>query len=96
MKISDLTSNSRRVDLEATVIEKESLRDVITKYGQTRVANAVIEDETGKFNISLWGEYADNVNEGDKIKITNGFVTVFNNELQLSVGRYGKLEILNK
>jgi len=94
MKISDLNDGTKNVELEATVIEKEEPREVTTKYGRTKVANAVIEDETGRFKLALWGENADNVNEGDKIKITNGFVTSFRDELQLSVGKYGSLVVV--
>ncbi|MCD6093128.1 MAG: DNA-binding protein [Candidatus Aenigmarchaeota archaeon] len=94
MKISDINVSSKRIDIEAKVIEKEEPRDIITKYGQTKVANAIIEDDTGRFKLTLWGEHADKVNEGDKIKITNGFVSTFRDELQLSVGKFGRLEIL--
>jgi replication factor A1 len=94
MKISELSGSTRNVEVEATVVEKEEARDVNTKYGRTRVANATIEDDSGRFKLTLWGEHADKVAEGNKIKITNGFVSSFRDELQLSVGKFGKLEIL--
>ena len=32
--------------------------------------------------------------EGDKIRIENGFVREWNNSLQLSIGKYGRLTVL--
>lgn len=94
MKISELNANSRKVDLEATVVEKEPVRDVNTKYGATKVANATIEDDTGRFRLVLWGEHAEAIKEGDHVQILNGFVSAFRDELQLSVGKFGKITVL--
>jgi len=34
------------------------------------------------------------VNVGDKIKIENGYVTSFKGEIQLNIGKFGKLTVL--
>jgi replication factor A1 len=94
MKIADLKEGSSRVNIEAKVVEKESTRDVTTKFGPTKVANAVIEDDSGTIVLVLWGEDADKINQGDSIKIENGFVKEWNNSLQLSVGKYGKMTVV--
>ncbi|MCD6216032.1 MAG: DNA-binding protein [Candidatus Aenigmarchaeota archaeon] len=96
MKIAELKNNSRKVDIEAKVIEKEEPRDVNTRYGKTKVANAKIEDDTGTFTLVLWGEQAENVLEGSIIKIENGYVSLWNDEPQLSVGKFGKLTIVKE
>ncbi len=94
MKISDLKEGSSKVNLEAKVTEKEETREVTTRFGRTKVANAVIEDESGSIVLVLWGEQADNINQGDQVKIENGFVKEWNNSLQLSIGKFGKLTVL--
>jgi replication factor A1 len=94
MKISDLKEGSGKVNIEAKVVEKEATREITTRFGRTKVANAVIEDDSGTIVLVLWGEQADNVNEGDTVKIENGYVKDWNNSLQLSVGKYGKLTVL--
>ncbi len=94
MKISDLKEGSSKVDLEAKVTEKEETREVTTRFGRTKVANAVIEDESGSIVLVLWGEQADNIKQGDQIKVENGFVKEWNNSLQLSIGKFGKLTVL--
>ena len=94
MKISDLKDGTGKVDIEAKVIEKEAAREVNTKFGRSKVANAVLEDESGTIALTLWGDDADKVKEGDMLKIENGFVKEWNSTLQLSVGKYGKMTVL--
>lgn len=94
MKISDLKEGSSKVNIEAKVTEKEETREVTTRFGKTKVANSVIEDDSGSMVLVLWGEQADQVKQGDNIKIENGFVKEWNNSLQLSVGKFGKLTVL--
>ncbi|MBI3190736.1 DNA-binding protein [archaeon] len=94
MKISELKEGTSKVNLEAKVVEKEDSREINTKFGQTKVANAVIEDDSGSIALTLWGDDADRIKQGDEIKIENGFVREWNNTLQLSVGKFGKLTVL--
>jgi replication factor A1 len=97
MNISDLKAGASNVDVEAVVAEKDEPREVVTKYGKRlNVANAILKDDTGSIAISLWGESIDLVNVGDKIKITNGYVNEFRGTPQLSTGKYGKIEVLEK
>lgn len=91
--ISEISAETRKINLEAKVIEKEPVRNVNTKFGQTKVCNAIIEDESGSMILILWGEEVDKVNSGDKIKIENGYVKEWNGSLQLNVGKYGKLDV---
>ncbi|MBS3051481.1 MAG: DNA-binding protein [Candidatus Aenigmarchaeota archaeon] len=94
MKISELKDGTGKADIEAKVVEKEATREVNTKFGRSKVANAVIEDDSGTIALTLWGDDADKVKEGDTLKIENGFVKEWNGTLQLSVGKYGKMTVL--
>ncbi len=94
MKIAELTATSRKVSINATVTQKGEPRDVNTRYGATRVCECVIEDESGNMKLVLWGDECDSVKEGDRIKIENGYIREWNGEIQLNVGKYGKLEVL--
>ena len=94
MKISEINSSSRKINLTATVTEKQEPRDVNTRYGRTRVADATIEDDSGNIKLVLWGDEIDGINVGDKIQVENGFIKEWNGEMQLSVGKYGKLSVL--
>lgn len=86
----------KRVEVEAQVTEKGTPREVMSRYKDETytVADAVVADESGSIKLTLWNEQIDQVNVNDKIKIENGYITSFKGEIQLNVGKYGKLTIL--
>ena len=95
MKIKDLRDGMKRIEVEATVIDKTGPREVMSRYKDVvhRVANATVSDDSGSIKLTLWNEQIDQVNVNDKIRIENGYVTSFRGEIQLNVGRYGKLSV---
>ena len=97
MNISDLKAGASNVDVEAVVAEKDEPREVVTKYGKKlSVANAILKDDTGSIAISLWGDTIGQINVGDKVKVTNGYVNEFRGTPQLSTGKFGKIEVIEK
>lgn len=95
MKIKELRNGMKRVNVVAKVIEKSDPREVISRYKDEvyRVATAMISDETGTIKLTLWNDQIDQVNVNDTVKIENGYITTFRGEIQLNVGRYGKLSV---
>jgi len=92
MQIKDLQPKTGKVDIELEVVEKDEPRE-FTKFGSVgKVCNAKVKDETGEIKLTLWNEQVDQINVGDKIKITNGYVSEYQGEMQLSTGKFGKLE----
>src|SRR4030042_3185203 len=93
--IKDLNDGMKRVSVEAKVVEKGDAREVKSKFKDEtyRIVDAVIADETGRIKFTLWNEQADQVNVGDNIKIENGYVTSFKGEIQLNVGKFGKMTV---
>ncbi len=85
----------RTVEAEGEVVEISSPRDVSLRTGgQARVADATLKDETGTIKLSLWDAQIDQVKKGSRVKVSNGYTNNFRGEVQLNIGRYGKLEIL--
>lgn len=86
----------RRVDVEGKIVEKADARQVMSRYKDVvlRVADAVLSDETGTIKLTLWNDQIDQVNVNDNVKIESGYVKSFRGEIQLNVGRYGKLSVL--
>jgi replication factor A1 len=86
----------RRVDVEAKIVEKSETREVRSRSRDEtyRVADAVIQDDTGTIKLTLWNEQIDQVNIGDTIRIENGYIRSFRGEIQLNAGRYGTLNVL--
>ena len=96
MQIKDLQPKQGKVDIEVEVKEIGDVRE-FQKFGKVgRVANATVADETGTIKLTLWNEDIDKIKVGDKLKITNGFVSEFQGEKQLSAGRFGKLEVIGQ
>ena len=85
----------KRVTVEAKVVEKSDPREVKSRYKDEtyQVADAIIADETGSIKLTLWNEQIDQVKVDNKVKIENGYVTSFKGEVQLNVGKFGKLTI---
>ena len=96
MKIKELQTGMKRVEVEATVIEKGNPRQVQSRFKEEtyNVADAMVQDDSGAIKLTLWNEQIDQVNVGDNIKIENGYVTSFKGETQLNVGKFGKLTVL--
>lgn len=93
MKISELKAGTGKVNIEAKVIEKKEPREVNTMYGRKFVCEAVLEDDSGQVTLVLWGDEVSKVEVGNNVKIENGFVKEWNNQLQLSAGKFGKITV---
>ncbi len=85
----------KRVNVEAKVVEKSNPREVMSRFKDEtyKVADAVVADDSGSIKLTLWNEQIDQVNVNDNIKIENGYVTSFKGEIQLNVGKFGKLTV---
>lgn len=94
MKISELKDGAMRIGVEAKIIEKGEPREVNTRFGRTRVCDAMIEDDSGTVTLTLWGEQIDSVKEGDMIRVQNGYVRSWQEKLQVNVGKYGKIQVI--
>jgi len=95
MKIEDLRNGMKQVEVEAKVLEKTATREVMSRYKNEtyRVATAIVSDDTGKIKLTLWNDQIEQVNENDTVKIENGYVSSFRGEIQLNIGRNGKLTV---
>jgi replication factor A1 len=96
MNISQLKPKSNVDKIELTVVEKEEARGFISRLGvKGKVCNAVAKDDSGtRIGLTLWNEEIDKVDVNDRIRILNGWVKEWNGNLELSAGRFGKLEVL--
>ena len=95
LNISDLKNGMKRIEVEAKVVEKGATREVMSRFKDEsyKVASVIVADETGSIKLTLWNEQIDQVHVDDKIKVENGYVTSFKGEIQLNVGKFGKLTV---
>ena len=75
---------------------KNEPRTVNTKYGETQVCDAMLEDDSGEIKLTLWGDDIPKVNVGDTISITDGYTNTFKDEVSINKSRSGKLEVINE
>ncbi|MCG2718236.1 MAG: OB-fold nucleic acid binding domain-containing protein [Nanoarchaeota archaeon] len=96
MEIKDLEPKQAKVNIEVKVKSIGSVRE-FQKFGKVgRVANCQVEDKSGSIKLTLWNDDIDKIREGDTLRITNGFVSEFQGEKQLSAGRFGKIEVIGE
>jgi ssDNA-binding replication factor A large subunit len=94
MEVKDLKPRTGKVDITLEITEKSEPKE-FAKFGSVgRVCNAKGKDATGTISITLWNEQIDNVNTGDTVHISNGYVSEYQGEMQLSTGKFGQLEIV--
>jgi replication factor A1 len=95
LDVKDLRNGMKRVTVEANVVEKGETREVRSRYTDEtyNVADAVVADETGSIKLTLWNEQIDQVEVGNRIKIENGYVTSFQGQIQLNVGKFGTMTV---
>ncbi len=91
--IDDLKVGDTNVTVEGTVVSMSDIRAVNTKYGKKKVADAVIEDKSGRIKLSLWEDQINMVEEGDDIKISPAYVTEWKDEKQLNLRRGGRIVV---
>lgn len=96
MEVKDLKPKQGNVELELDIVDVSPSRE-FEKFGKKgKVANAIGKDGTGDIKLTLWNEQADMVKAGDRIKITNGYVSEWQGEMQLGTGRFGKLDVISE
>lgn len=93
-KVGDLTPQSKAVNVTAKVVSKTEIREIpMGRDGSPhKVSDALVGDETGVVYLTLWDDNIEKVNEGDTIRVENGYVTLFKGNIRLNIGKYGKLE----
>jgi len=82
------------INVQGKIVDKGEVRTVTTKFGETKVCDAYLEDDSGRIKLTLWAEDIEKVKDGDMVSIEGGYTTTFREVIQLNKGRKdGKLEV---
>ena len=96
MEIKDIQARQGNIDVVFTIVSKDEPR-TFEKFGKEgRVCNAKGKDDSGEITLTLWNEQIDEVSIGDKVHVQNGWCSEYRDQKQLSTGKFGKLEIVEK
>ncbi|MFX1510498.1 MAG: GNAT family N-acetyltransferase [Promethearchaeota archaeon] len=92
-RIADIQNGQQRVLVEGMVEEISKPRTVFSKKTgeELKVAEIRFSDETGSIKLVIWNEQIRQVKENTSIRIEEGYVKEFRNELQLSIGKWGMI-----
>ena len=92
MNISELKTGMRGVSVVGKIVSISEPRTVNLRAGGTaQVADAVLSDDTGSIKLSLWDSQINQVKQGDKVSVENGYIQSFRGENSLNIGKYGKI-----
>ena len=95
MLVKDLKAKTPVDEIVLEVVSKGEVREFANERGSGKVCNAAATDgEKKEISLTLWNEQCEQVNEGDRVKITDGWCSEFQGALQVSTGRKGTLEVL--
>jgi len=87
-KVGQLKDGMKGLRVEGRIMAVSSPRKV---GGGKRIADAFLSDGSGTIKLVLWEDQINLVKEGIAVVIENGYVTSFRGNLQLNLGRYGKI-----
>ncbi len=93
--IASLREGMNNVVVEGKVAEKSYPRMVRSKKtGETlTVANAALEDDSGRIVMVLWDKQFEVVKVGSRLRVENGYTNSYSGVTQLNIG-YGRLIVL--
>ena len=95
--ISQVKNMRSGINTKGVVKSMGDPRTVNLKSGGTiDVCDAILSDgetENDEVKLTLWGDDIKAVNVGDTIVITNGYTNSFRDEVSLTKGKFGKMEV---
>jgi ssDNA-binding replication factor A large subunit len=92
VKIAELAPDEDFLEVVGRVVERGELRE----FRGSKVMSVTLGDETGCVRVSLWDEHARRGSEvklGQVLRLVNAQATTFRDQIELRLGRFGKLEI---
>ncbi|MEM0020967.1 MAG: OB-fold nucleic acid binding domain-containing protein [Fervidicoccaceae archaeon] len=85
-KVMELKQGESSITIKGRVLEANEPKTIETKKGTRTISEAVLGDETGRVKMTLWGDKAGSIEEGQAVKITNAWTTGYRGKVQLNVG----------
>ncbi|MFX1293369.1 MAG: hypothetical protein ACFFD2_00725 [Promethearchaeota archaeon] len=88
IQIKDLTPNSKNINIVVKLVAKTE-----PHYAKGhKIVTFTASDPTGQIPIPFWNNDIEQVKVGDYIEIQNGYISIFRDEIQLNIGKYGSFQ----
>jgi len=95
MQVKELSPRSGFDELTLEIVSKGEDREFANANGSGKVCSCAAKDTDGtEVSVTLWNEQCSEYNEGDKIKLSNGWTSEYQGQIQVSTGKQGTIEKL--
>ncbi len=84
--VRDLKPGMRGITLRVRVLEASSPETVETRRGKRTLSRALVGDETGRVQVTLWGRAAGRLKPGEAVELRDAWVTSYRGQLVVNVG----------
>lgn len=92
MKINELKANSKVSYVKGLIVTIDEPKE----YNGTKLQEMNIKDETGEIKLTVWAEFVGLFSVGEEIVVTEGWCKSFKEQLQITTGKFGKIEKVKK
>jgi replication factor A1 len=92
-RIEEIQDGQQRVAVEGYVEEITSPRTVRSKKTgeDLRVSDVTLTDDTGSIKLVLWNNQISQIKPDSNVRIEEGYVKIYRDELQMSIGQWGTI-----
>ncbi|VVB74906.1 Single-stranded DNA binding protein Ssb [Candidatus Tiddalikarchaeum anstoanum] len=90
--IAQLIPGMKDLKINGKIDSKSEKRSVNTRYGKTFVCDVLLKDESGKVELTLWGDQAGLVKEGDNVEIHGAYTTEWQGITKLNIPKSGEIK----
>jgi replication factor A1 len=94
INIIDLKPDLEDVHVKGRVLSTTPPKVINTRKGARTISNAVIGDETGRVDVTLWGEKAGTLHEGEVVDIDGAWTSSYRGKVQLNIGRSTSVNVV--
>ena len=88
MKVNELQDKTPVPEIELQILELAEAKT--TSYGNIQAIKA--KDDTGEVELNLWNDQIGQFKAGDQVRLTKGWCKEYRGQLQVSAGKFGKIE----
>jgi len=92
-ELIDVAKAKKKGGIIVKVIGVGEVSTGTNERGDWKKQTATLQDNSGEMPMVLWGDQVGKLDQGNYYKIENPFWSVYKDEVQLSLGKFGKLHL---
>ena len=92
-ELIDVAKNQKKGGIIVKVIGVSEVSTGTNERGDWKKQTATLQDNSGEMDMVLWGDQVGKIDQGKYYKIENPFWSVYKDQVQLSLGKFGKLHL---